>query len=322
VIAQGISEGLTTAMQSLPPAVAAAPPAYRLEARVEGKRVELQGLVSTPSAQRALIAQVRRNIRRVKIVNSLKVAHAKPDKDWLGVARTGLAQLAHLDAGSLKLDGRKVAVSGKPKSERSRTRLLAAMGNLPRGYTSTVLLERTQDATPPAIAAVPEPVPELDEVRPAPVPAKPQARPPRQVKRPAFVARRQMREPPRRHVARGLSSWCRRRFNDVLPRVAVAFASGSWRMEESVGLSDLARVAQQCPEAHIRLTGHSDTRETSPSATGLSYRRATSVRAALVDRGVAGESITVVGRGGMHPAFSNATADGRENNRRVEFAVW
>lgn len=331
-IAQGITEGLTTAMQALPPAVAAAPPSYRLEAHVEGKRVQLQGVVSTPSAQRALVAHVRRNIRRAQIVDSLQVAHTKPDKDWLGVARTGLAQLAHLDTGSLKLDGHKVAVSGKPKSERDRSRVLAAMGELPNGYTSTVLLERMQDATPtapaaPSIAAAPQATAEPedddddeeDEATPAPPQAKPHTRP-AQPRRPAFVARREMREP--RHVARRISSWCRRRFNDVLPRVAVAFASGSWRMQDSVGLGDLARVAEQCPDARIRITGHSDTQETSPAATGLSYRRATTVRAALVDRGVAGGNITVVGRGGMRPAFSNATIDGRENNRRVEFAVW
>jgi outer membrane protein OmpA-like peptidoglycan-associated protein len=51
-------------------------------------------------------------------------------------------------------------------------------------------------------------------------------------------------------------------------------------------------------------------------------RRALSVREELEDRGVSAESITVTGRGGLRPAFSNATADGRENNRRVEFSVW
>lgn len=321
---QGVTAGLNAALQSLPQVVEAAPPAYRLEAHVAGNRVELQGLVSTPSAQRALVADVRRRIRRAEVVDSLKVAHAKPDKDWLGVARTGLAQLAHLDTGSLKLDGHSVAVSGKPKSEKDRSRVLAALNELPRGYTSTVLLERMQPETPtaaptpaPAIAAVPQ---AHDPVRPV---ARPRAslpvRPARAAARPVAKYRTTHAPPPVEH---GLSPACRRRFNDVLPRVAVAFESGSARVQSAVGIDDFARIARQCQGVHIRLSGHSDTQETAPSAIGLSLRRALAVREELEDRGVSGEIITVTGRGGLRPAFSNATADGRENNRRVEFSVW
>ena len=324
-MAQGITAGLNAALQSLPQAVEAVPPAYRLEAHVAGNRIELQGLVSTPSAQRALIADVRRRIRRAEVVDSLKVAHAKPDKDWLGVARTGLAQLAHLDTGSLKLDGHSVAVSGKPKSEKDRSRVLAALSELPRGYTSTVLLERTQPATP---AAAPIPAPAIAAAPPAPEPVRPAARPhapapvrpARTAARPTVAKYRTTYAPP--PVERGLSSACRRRFNDVLPRVAVAFESGSARVQSAVGIDDLARIARQCHGAHLLLSGHSDTQETAPAAIGLSLRRALSVREELEDRGVSAESITVTGRGGLRPAFSNATADGRENNRRVEFSVW
>ncbi len=319
-LAEGMSAGLNAAIQAIPPALAAAPPAYRLEAHVEGKRIELQGLVSTPSAQRALIAHVRSHIRRAKIVDSLQVAHAKPDKAWLGVARTGLEQLAHLDTGSLKLSGHSVAVSGKPKSERDRSRVLAALGELPKGYTSTVLLERMQDVTPAAPAIAPPPPPTPERVRPPPPRVTEQARPRRATSKPVVASYRTVREP--EPVHHGLSSWCRRRFADVLPRVAVGFNSGSWRVDSSLGLDDLARVIRSCPDARLRVTGHSDTQETAPGATGLSLRRAQAVRDELEERGASPAGITTLGRGGLRPAFSNATADGRENNRRVEFAVW
>ncbi|MBI1211451.1 MAG: OmpA family protein [Alphaproteobacteria bacterium] len=318
-IAQGITAGLTSALQAIPPAIEAAPPAYRLEARVSGRQIELQGLVSTPSAQRALVAHVRRRIRRAHIVDSMQVAHAKPDKDWLGVARSGLAQLARLDNGSLKLEGHTVSVSGKPKSESDRKRILAALSKLPRGYKSTVLLERMQDAVP-AAPSIAEAAPAPEPVRPAPappaVPSKPRRTPPKHVAAKYRIA------PAPLPVERRLSSSCRRRFNNVLPRVAVAFESGSSHIQSSVGLDDFARIARQCPGAHIRLSGHSDTQEVAPTATGLSLHRAFAVMDALEDRGVSDENITVVGRGGLRPAFSNATAEGRENNRRVEFAVW
>jgi len=110
----------------------------------------------------------------------------------------------------------------------------------------------------------------------------------------------------------------------VLPRVAVVFESGSSRVRSGgvAGLDELARVARRCPAARIRLTGHTDTREAPSGAERLSRERAFAVREELEDRGVSGSKISVVGRGGARPAFSNATADGRENNRRVEFAVW
>lgn len=317
MIAKGSATGLAASAQMAVSPPPAAPPSYRLEAHVEGRRVELQGLVSTPSAARALVAQVRRNVYRAQIVDTLKVAHNKPDRDWLGVARTGLSQLAHLDTGSLRLDGHSVAMSGRPRSESDRARVLAALNGLPAGYTSTVLLERMPEAAapPPAVtAAAPAAI--------APPPTV--AVHPTAAQRPSRLAATRYRASARPVVARSLSADCRRRFGDVLPRVAVAFDSGSSRLRSNAvsGLDELAHVARACPQARIGLTGHSDTQEAPAAALQLSRSRAYAVRAALEERGVAGASIGVAGRGGLRPAFSNATAEGRDNNRRVEFAVW
>ncbi len=332
-LAQAATAALSTGIQAVtpPPApVAVEPPAYRLEAHVEGRRVELQGLVSTPSAQRALVVHVRRSIHRAVVVDSLQVAHTKPDKAWLSVARKGLTQLAHLDTGSLHLDGQSVAVSGKPKSERDRSRVLAALNELPTGYKSTVLLERMQDV-PPAPAIVPPARPVVAAVAPPPPAPAPEPEPRRQPKKPAAhiapppapkYREVEHREP--EIVRASLSADCRYRFNDVLGRVAVVFDTGSARLQSSAtrSLDDFARIAKACPQARIRLTGHTDTQEAPTAEMALSRQRALSVREALEQRGVPGDNITITGRGGLRPAFSNATADGRENNRRVEFAVW
>ena len=54
----------------------------------------------------------------------------------------------------------------------------------------------------------------------------------------------------------------------------------------------------------------------------LSERRANSVKSWLTGHGIPAEKITAEGRGKSDPVATNETADGRENNRRVEFAVW
>ena len=313
--AKGARAGLTAAAPrpaAVAPATSAivAPPVYRLDARLDGKHIELQGVVSTPSAQRALVAHVRRHVRRADVVDSLTVAHTKPDRDWLGVARKGLSQLAHLDAGSLRLEGRTVALSGRPKSENDRASVLAALSDLPRGYTSTVLLERTRAPPPnvaPAVAARPVEAPKHVAAPPS---------------KPMTASYRTAQPSP---TAPGSTSGaCRRRFSDLLPRMAVVFDSGSSRFQSTAApaLDEFASIARSCPGARVRLTGHSDTQEAPPASTRLSRERALAVREALAARGVSRASMSVAASGGTRPAFSNDTDEGRENNRRVEFAVW
>ena len=50
-------------------------------------------------------------------------------------------------------------------------------------------------------------------------------------------------------------------------------------------------------------------------------RRAARVRAALIQRGIAPARLEAKGYGPTRPIASNATADGRFANRRVEFII-
>jgi outer membrane protein OmpA-like peptidoglycan-associated protein len=71
----------------------------------------------------------------------------------------------------------------------------------------------------------------------------------------------------------------------------------------------------------IIVEGHTDSRGTEASNEALSQRRAESVRAYLVGRGLSGKSVTAVGRGEAKPIADNDTPEGRANNRRVEIIV-
>lgn len=98
------------------------------------------------------------------------------------------------------------------------------------------------------------------------------------------------------------------------------FATGSARLKPTAHpqLDEVVQFAKQYPDTHLLITGYTDNRGSSMMNHALSERRAESVKAYLVDRGVAAERITAQGMGEEHPVADNATAAGRAQNRRVE----
>ena len=71
----------------------------------------------------------------------------------------------------------------------------------------------------------------------------------------------------------------------------------------------------------IDVIGHTDSDGTEEYNMGLSIRRAESVRDYLVDEGVDAAIIDVSGEGESNPVASNATREGRAENRRVDIHV-
>ena len=71
----------------------------------------------------------------------------------------------------------------------------------------------------------------------------------------------------------------------------------------------------------VRIVGHTDNTGSDAINNPLSLDRANSTRNYLTARGVSGARIQVEGRGSYQPIASNATAEGRAHNRRVEIFV-
>lgn len=104
----------------------------------------------------------------------------------------------------------------------------------------------------------------------------------------------------------------------------VHFATGKAKIEKrSFGLLDqVAAVLNGHPEmAKVEVQGHTDNRGTVNTNMVLSQARADSVTRYLIDKGVAAERLRARGYGPDRPIGDNATAAGRETNRRVEFKV-
>ncbi|TLS69158.1 flagellar motor protein [Mariprofundus erugo] len=104
------------------------------------------------------------------------------------------------------------------------------------------------------------------------------------------------------------------------------FRAGQDQLEESarVPLKNLARVLQTY-SGKIEVAGHSDSTplDTANNRSNweLSSARATSVVKALIDFGIEPGRLHASGYADTRPVASNATAEGRAKNRRVEFII-
>lgn len=104
---------------------------------------------------------------------------------------------------------------------------------------------------------------------------------------------------------------------------SVLFASGKYELLP-IAQSKLDEVAKALKEQgykSIVVEGHTDSRGSDSANLVLSERRADSVRAFLVSRGIESSKITSQGIGEARPIASNDSAEGRANNRRVELVV-
>jgi len=84
-------------------------------------------------------------------------------------------------------------------------------------------------------------------------------------------------------------------------------------------LNKIADALKARPGLNVEIQGHTDNRGNHDDNVNLSQRRAESVKAYLVSRGVDGERLAARGYGPDRPIASNAKAKGRAKNRRVEF---
>ena len=86
-------------------------------------------------------------------------------------------------------------------------------------------------------------------------------------------------------------------------------------------LDDLAQKAKAIDLEVVIAIGHTDSIGSDAYNQKLSMRRAESVKAYLVSKGVPTDRIYTEGKGEKQPVASNKTREGRASNRRVEIEV-
>lgn len=87
-------------------------------------------------------------------------------------------------------------------------------------------------------------------------------------------------------------------------------------------LSDLSKTLQKYEDTNILVEGHTDSTGTDQHNKTLSEQRATAVADFLKSYGVQGSRLTTNGYGETQPVASNTTAEGRQQNRRVDIAIF
>ena len=141
----------------------------------------------------------------------------------------------------------------------------------------------------PAPAAAPPPPPP-PPAKPAPAPAKPAPKP----------------------VAEKVT---------LAADVLFDFDKSVLKPEGKAKLDDLAGKIQAIALEVVIAIGHTDSIGSDAYNQKLSVRRAESVKAYLVSKGVEPNRIYTEGKGEKQPVASNKTSDGRQKNRRVEIEV-
>ena len=100
------------------------------------------------------------------------------------------------------------------------------------------------------------------------------------------------------------------------------FDKSDLRPQAITNIESLAKILNKYPDTDILVEGDTDNTGTEDYNLELSERRAQSVADYLVGQDVPGSRISIVGLGEMNPIASNDSDYGRQQNRRVEVAVF
>jgi OmpA-OmpF porin, OOP family len=84
-------------------------------------------------------------------------------------------------------------------------------------------------------------------------------------------------------------------------------------------LNKIARVIDSHSDLRVRVIGHTDAVGSDAYNIGLSERRARSIKAYFLTRGIPSDRLEIDFKGKRQPADTNDTPEGKQRNRRVDF---
>lgn len=143
----------------------------------------------------------------------------------------------------------------------------------------------------------------------------------RRTVRPPFTLETALQPAPEPPMA--TTAECVRLTGDLLARGTIRFTSLSAQIDrQSRGLVDrIAMVLKRCPDAVVRIAGHTDGMGDPEFNLRLSEARANAVMAYLAAAGIATDRLTAAGYGSGQPVAPNDTEAGKALNRRIEIEV-
>lgn len=103
--------------------------------------------------------------------------------------------------------------------------------------------------------------------------------------------------------------------------ILFGFDESDLSYDAKTNLDKLVSVLNVYPETDIEIQGHTDSRGSEQYNQTLSVQRANIVSDYLADKGIAHDRLETKGFGETLPKYENQTAEGRTQNRRVEFMI-
>ncbi|MEZ4820181.1 MAG: OmpA family protein [Bdellovibrionota bacterium] len=97
--------------------------------------------------------------------------------------------------------------------------------------------------------------------------------------------------------------------------------SANLKSDATTALTNFADVLKQYPENQLTIEGHTDSTGSKTLNQQLSEQRAASVKSLLQGKGVDSTRMVTMGYADSKPVASNAEAQGRAKNRRVEIII-
>ncbi|MBS3754865.1 MAG: OmpA family protein [Desulfobacterales bacterium] len=108
---------------------------------------------------------------------------------------------------------------------------------------------------------------------------------------------------------------------DATMNILFDFDKADIRPSEKAKLDELARVFSEYPENIVIVEGHTDSKGSAAYNQRLSELRASRVAEYLRSQDIDISSLTARGYGESQPVATNETAEGREQNRRVDLQI-
>lgn len=103
----------------------------------------------------------------------------------------------------------------------------------------------------------------------------------------------------------------------------IEFESGKAELTEAgmLVLDQMSAAMQKLKGVKVEVIGHTDNAGSRAGNLSLSQARAEAVKAYIVGKGIAADTIAVSGEGPDRPVADNRTPEGKARNRRIEFKV-
>ena len=108
---------------------------------------------------------------------------------------------------------------------------------------------------------------------------------------------------------------------DALSGPHFPYAKSELTPDGHTKLWNVAQILNKYPSRRIEVNGYTDSTGDEARNQLLAQRRADAVKQRLIEFGVNANRITATGYGSANPVASDATAEGRAQNRRVEIIL-